>query len=502
MVMFGDRNVLTERTQARGPEAMDAAAHAPHVIHEASVGVGAARRAGRIEWDWAAFGVAACAAIVVIAHFARGWTFFYDEWGVINYRRSGGLSAFLAPLNGHLVAIPIAVYRLLFATVGLSSYTPYRWVQITAHVAVCALLFAYARKRLPGVLALICVAPVLFLGQAWEVLFWMMNLGFALPLIALLGILLFARTEGRWSGPGRAGLLAIALASSGLGIAVAATTFTERMLRRRWKDVAWLTLPTAVYAAWFLFYRPHANTPAALRLIPGAAPHGDVGTLGASTGNLRHIPAYIVHIAESAASGLLGAQASSGQPHVYWLALVVGLIAAGLILTRRISSTFAAAAVGAGVFWLLASFARAEVQQPYASRYIYPGAVFIVLMIIEAWSGFTWTRLGSPRRRGFLLLGLAAAVVVVAISGTLRMRYIGNSAARAFASTQVALARLQCPSHPLAPTYMPARSRLPVDYGTYLAAIHDLGSPVPATTISAVCHQAPRGTPGSAQSAG
>jgi hypothetical protein len=500
--MSGERDMLTEPRRQRGFVAMEAIAHAPQVTRDASTEIGVTRRASRIPWDWAAFGVAACTAIVVIAYFARGWTFFYDEWGVINYRRTGGLSAFLAPLNGHLVAIPVAVYRLLFSTVGLSSYTPYRWVQITAHVAVCALLFAYARRRLPGVLAVVCVVPVLFLGQAWEVLFWMMNLGFAFPLIALLGILLLARSDGRWSGPRRAGLLGVALASSGLGIAVAATAFTERALRRRWKDVAWLTLPTAVYAAWFLFYRPHANTPAALRVIPGAAPHGDVGALGVSSGSLRHVPAYIFHVADSAASGLLGAQASSGQPHLYWLVLVVGLIAAGLILTRRISSTFAAALVGAGVFWLLASLARAEVQQPYASRYIYPGAVFIVLMIIEAWSGFTWTRLRSPRRRNVLVLVLSAAVAVVAISGTLRMRYIGNSAAKAFARTQVALARLQCPSHPLAPTFMPAPSQLPVDYGTYLAAIRDLGSPVPATTLRAVCHQAPLGRPGTARSAG
>ena len=65
--------------------------------------------------------VAACVAgALAIVWLARGWDlFFYDEWGTIFYRRSGGLDAFLAPHNGHLQAVVIAVYRALFATVGL-----------------------------------------------------------------------------------------------------------------------------------------------------------------------------------------------------------------------------------------------------------------------------------------------------------------------------------------------------------------------------------------------
>src|SRR5436190_23930925 len=117
---------------------------------------------------WLAFAALAILAAATIARLGRGWSFFYDEWGVILYRRSGGLAAFAAPLNGHLVAGPVAVYRLLFATFGLSSYTPYRSVTIAAHLGLMTLVFAYARRRLPGALALVAVAPLLVLGYAWE----------------------------------------------------------------------------------------------------------------------------------------------------------------------------------------------------------------------------------------------------------------------------------------------------------------------------------------------
>src|SRR6266446_2896363 len=57
------------------------------------------------------------AGAAIIAYSGRYWSFFYDEWGTIAYRRSGVFPAFFAPHNGHLMAVVIAVYRVLFATV-------------------------------------------------------------------------------------------------------------------------------------------------------------------------------------------------------------------------------------------------------------------------------------------------------------------------------------------------------------------------------------------------
>jgi len=488
--MLGKRYVLMQPTAIGGEASMGAI----ESTTERQAGLEAKPR-GRIvppifraDWDWIAFGGIAAVAAVAIAYFGRGWSFFYDEWGVIQYRRSGGLSAFLAPLNGHLLAVPIAIYRLLFATVGLSSYTPYRWVMVAAHVGLAALLYAYARRRLPRALALVSVTPILLLGYAWEVLFWMMNLGFVIPLIAFLGNLLLADRGGRWSAPARAGLLAVALASSGLGVAVTAGALVDSAaVRRRWRVLPWLILPALCYGVWFLFYRPGANTPAVLRRIPGAGPHGDVGALGFSTSNLHAVPSYLMHITESSASGLLGAQS-----HLRWAVLIAALIVLGIIVTRRVTPRLIAIAVAAVVFWVLAALVRAEAQQPNASRYIYPGAVFLVLLIVEAWAGFPWMRLRSLRLRQIAFVALLCGVLITVGSGLSRMRTVGDGASRAFAKLETALARVQCSGAHFAPTYAPDAKAIPVRVGTYLAAIQDLGSPVPARIVQTVCKKTSR----------
>src|SRR5687767_571505 len=70
------------------------------------------------------FLVAAAAAAALLLHLGRGLTFFYDEWDWVFSRRTGAATAFLENHNGHLHAVPIVVYRLLFATVGLETYLP------------------------------------------------------------------------------------------------------------------------------------------------------------------------------------------------------------------------------------------------------------------------------------------------------------------------------------------------------------------------------------------
>ena len=57
-------------------------------------------------------------------------------------------------------------------------------------------------------------------------------------------------------------LLCIALASSGLGVAVAAGAVVDDLTaRRRWRELPWVIAPLACYALWFFFDRPTASTP-------------------------------------------------------------------------------------------------------------------------------------------------------------------------------------------------------------------------------------------------
>src|SRR5829696_4166117 len=67
----------------------------------------------------------ALAAAVWMAYQARAVTFWSDDWGFIVDRRDWSADVLLSNHNGHLVAVHVLVYKLMFEVFGLSSVWPY-----------------------------------------------------------------------------------------------------------------------------------------------------------------------------------------------------------------------------------------------------------------------------------------------------------------------------------------------------------------------------------------
>src|SRR5690349_23772817 len=139
---------------------------------------------------WALFAAAALAAAALILHEGRAWTFNVDDWGMILYRRSGGISAFVAPHNGNFAPALTAMYRVLFAAVGLRHFSVYRGVELLLHLALCALLFAYLRTRLSDLLAFLATLPVLFAAYGYSVLVWSYDAVWIVPLACMVAVFL------------------------------------------------------------------------------------------------------------------------------------------------------------------------------------------------------------------------------------------------------------------------------------------------------------------------
>ena len=387
-----------------------------------SLRLGARRRPPGASWRRgeavAAAGVLAAGG-AFIAYAGRFWSFFYDEWGIILYRRSGGPSAFLAAHNGHLQAVVIAVYRLLFATVGLRSYHPYADVMIAAHLVLVCLVYRFARSRVGRAAALLACLPLLVLGHAWQVLFWAVNLGFVIPMVVLCA-LVSAERRRPWLV---AACLALALASSGLGVAVAvaAGVLAVRAQRRRAQLIAVLA-PATLWAAWFLYCRPYWLPPASLREIPGAAPRGDVGSIRLPVANIARAPGYLLHSADAAAAALAATRAQLASP-----------------------------------------------TAPAASRYVYPAAFLLALIVVEAFAGVQPPKL--------IVLVLAVAVVFVVESDVNVLDRYGNAARGVFTRQAASLRRAECnpqlpADYPLDPAGAPG-----VTAGAYRAAVRALGAP-------------------------
>ena len=105
-------------------------------------------------------------------------------------RRPWRRDIFLEPYNGHLSAVPIAIYKLLFVTVGIDSVALYRLTLLGLHLVCVALLFVYARRRVGDWLAVLVAASLLFLGSGWHDLLVPFQIGFLVSIAAVLGALL------------------------------------------------------------------------------------------------------------------------------------------------------------------------------------------------------------------------------------------------------------------------------------------------------------------------
>jgi hypothetical protein len=398
-------------------------------------------------------------AAAFLLHETRGTTFWVDEWGWALNRRGWDVGTFLEPHNEHLSLIPIAIYKLLFATAGLDHYTPFRVMGIAAHLGCTTLLFVYASRRVGGFLALCLAAVMLFLGPAWQDIISPFQLTWLISLSAAIGALLALDRADRRGDMLACGLLAVALASSGLGLPVALGLFAELALgRRRWRDLWIVGVPMLPYALWWLVYQDAQFVKGNIDQMPRFAADSAAGALGAL-------------------SGLAGSGVPAGVDALAWGRPLAVLAAIGLVwgVTRQraIPPRVIGLLVAVVAFWLLTGLRRAMISPPDASRYLYVGALFVVLLTTELARGVVLTR------RTALLVGIVTAAIVLSNAGTLRD---GGRFLRAQADLARAdLAALAIARDSVEPGYVaaafPGTPFVVIRAGPYFAAAEDYGSP-------------------------
>ena len=197
-----------------------------------------ADRYAALRWSYA--GVApfvTLAGLMVLASVAilvkgRGLTFFYDEWAWVMRRRDWNVGVFLEPHNEHLSLLPVTVFKLLFATVGLSHYGVYRVVGLLFHLTCVTLVFLLVRRRVGDWLGVALASLVLFLGMAWNDLLAPFQIGFLGSIAAGLAMLLVFERTGRRGDIAACVLLIVSLSSSGLGILFVVAAFVELLWAR------------------------------------------------------------------------------------------------------------------------------------------------------------------------------------------------------------------------------------------------------------------------------
>lgn len=356
-------------------------------------------RVGERQVALVCLGVATLASAIWLFSLDSQLTFIADDWELLVKRHGWDPGYFLDPYHENIVVGPAILYKLLLSLFGMGSALPYYCVSIGLFLASAVLLFALLRRRAGDWPALIGAVLVLFLGAAFEDLFWAFQMGYFGSMVAGLGMLLALDREDERGDAIACALLVASLAFSSLGltflVGAAVEIATGRRPRARRAFVA--LLPFSLYALWWVGW-------------------GHTAESNFSAENIAGLPEFVYNAAAAGIVSLLGLATGDGsepdQPHLIWgqLLLVPAIAAVGWRIHReRGLPRGLAIALALGVFfWVSAALVQNADRLPTSSRYQYGSAVFLLLIASEALRGM---RIPKPA------LGIGAAVAVFSLAG-------------------------------------------------------------------------------------
>jgi hypothetical protein len=324
--------------------------------------------------------LAASAALLI----ALGWplTFFQDTWAVLLERPGVSAHSLLAPHNEHLIVIPVGIEKVLVAVFGMSSAHPELLVMVATVLAAAVLFFVFARRRVGDWPALLATLLLLFLGSAWQVILWPFEITLVGSTATGIAVLLMLDRNDERGDLWACFLLIVSIAFGSVGLSFAFAALVDVFCRRRsrgWRRIYIAVVPLLLYGAWYLGW-------------------GHVAEHHLTIHNVLRSPAYTFEGFASAVGSLAGLSSatatSPGSPD--WgrplLIALIGLAFYAHWRRPRLEVSFWTVATAAVSFWLLAAFSYIPGREPASPRYVYTGAVFVLLLVVELLRGVRFSR--------------------------------------------------------------------------------------------------------------
>jgi hypothetical protein len=347
--------------------------------------------------------------------------------------------------------VTVLLFKGLWELVGLDSYWAFWVLVIGLHLVCVGMLFLYARPRVGGPAALAASVVVLFLGTAWEIILWPFEVQFLIPIAAGLGAFLLLDRRERRADLGASALLVLAFASGSLGIPVTAGVTVEILFgpdrfRRLLRVVA---VPVVLYLVWLREYDPFR----------------------VRFGSYDSVPGFVLDQLGGAIAAIAGFQFSSAETPAVIAALILTAVLVERFVRGGVDRGRLAAIVAMSLaYWSALALYRPWVADQEPSRYLYGGAVFVLLAVFELARG------RRPRGPVLALVGVLALASVAANWSNMRD---GAHLIRAF-SDYVApgLGAMELARAEVAPGFRPEPNRAPdIVAGRYFQAIDRWGSP-------------------------
>lgn len=322
-------------------------------------------------------GAVLAAGVAMTLFLTREMTFFQDTWAFIINRRELTADTLLQPHNEHIVVFPVLIEQLLLRVFGLDNAGPEYVLLSFFLVATALLLYVYVKRRVGPWLALFATILLICLGPAWEVLLWPFEITFLGPILFGLAMLLALEREDRRGDIAACVFLVCAIGFSGMGICfiAAAAVAVLQGPRGTWLRRAYVfAVPLLLYGAWYLGWGHAAESHLSLHNVL-VSPRFVFDSIAVSLGSMLGF----------------GTPVGATPDHSWGRALLVGLaVVLGLRQLRLGTSLHPGlwpALAAALASWFLTAFNAFPGRDPASSRYLYVGAVFVLLILANLLNG-------------------------------------------------------------------------------------------------------------------
>jgi len=324
-------------------------------------------------------------SIAVKLYVSRGTTFSGDGMVLIVTSPDFDWQTALQPHGGHLLLNPRVLYVSLLELFGLS-YLPYRILTALAACLTVGLLFTWLIRRVPKWVALVPCLILLFFGT--DHLHMLQGNGITICFslaMGLLSLLMLERDDRRGDVIACVALV-VGVATYSVALPFVAGAAVLVLLSRQWRRLWIPAVPLALYLAWVIWSRSQ-----------------DFGASGgqADLSAAADFPRWVFEASGAAMYGLSGLSFGWSRGDTLDLidlraALIATMTIAAVVLcvTKGRSTRVLWAVLSIGLaFWGLQVLVSDDVGRlPDDARYMYPGAVFCLLILGAAGQGFEWRK--------------------------------------------------------------------------------------------------------------